>query len=53
MTTSLGDKAAQNAQRAAMLRVLGGVSLAFLALLTVAASLEAVSRGIAFHDKPY
>src|SRR5271155_1977717 len=36
MTTSLDDKAAQNAQRAAMLRVFGGVLLAFFALLAVA-----------------
>jgi hypothetical protein len=37
MTTSLDDKAAQSAQRAAMLRVFGGVLLAFFALLAVAA----------------
>ena len=37
MTTSLDDKAAQNAQRTAMLRVFGGVFLAFFALLAVAA----------------
>ena len=36
MTTSLDDRAAQNAQRAAMLRVFGGVLLAFFALLAVA-----------------
>jgi hypothetical protein len=37
MTTSLDDKAAQSAQRAAMLRMFGGVLFAFLALLAVAA----------------
>lgn len=37
MTTSLDDKAAQSAQRGAMLRVFGGVLLAFFALLAVAA----------------
>jgi len=37
MTTSLDDKAAQSAQRAAMLRVFGGVFLTFFALLAVAA----------------
>jgi hypothetical protein len=37
MTTSLDDKAAQSVRRAAMLRVFGGVLLAFLALLAVAA----------------
>jgi hypothetical protein len=37
MTTSLDDKAAQSAQRVAMLRVFGGVLLAFFALLAVAA----------------
>jgi ATP/ADP translocase len=36
MMTSLDDKAAQSAQRAAMLRVFGGVFLAFFALLAVA-----------------
>ncbi|MFZ2107026.1 MAG: hypothetical protein WAV18_16905 [Roseiarcus sp.] len=36
MTTSLDDKAAQNAQRAAMLSVFGGVFLGFFALLAVA-----------------
>lgn len=37
MTTSPDDKAAQNAQRTAMLSVFGGVFLAFFALLAVAA----------------
>jgi hypothetical protein len=37
MTTSLDNKAAQSAQRAAMLRMFGGVLFAFLALLAVAA----------------
>ena len=37
MTISLEDKAAQSARRAAMLRVFGGVLLAFFALLAVAA----------------
>ena len=37
MTTSLDDKAAQSAQRGAMLRVFGGVLFAFFALLAVAA----------------
>jgi ATP/ADP translocase len=37
MTTSRDDKGAQSAKRAAMLRVFGGVFLAFFALLAVAA----------------